>query len=167
MKRQLITLFALFLCLTMSAFAQNKITGTIIEEANNKGIPFGNVGLFRQADSAFVSGAASDDKGRFELLAPNGDYRLSVSAIGFQTFEQELTVKGNQDLGQLKLKEGSTKLSEVTITEKRPMFAVEGEKTMYNVAEDPSIQTGTLSDALQNAPGVEVDVEGNISLRGT
>ena len=125
------------------------------------------MGLFRQADSVFVSGTASDDKGYFELLAPNGDYRLQVSAIGFQTFEQELTVKGNQDLGKLKLQEGSTKLNEVVITEKRPLFAVEGEKTMYNVAEDPSIQTGTLSDALQNAPGVEVDVEGNISLRGT
>jgi hypothetical protein len=151
-----------------TAFAQNKITGTIIEEANGKGIPFVNVGLFRQTDSVFVSGAASDDKGKFELQAvPNGDYRLQVSAIGFQTFEQDLTVKGNQDLGQLKLKEGSTKLSEVTITEKRPLFAVEGEKTMYNTAEDPSIQTGTLSDALQNTPGVEVDVEGNITLRGT
>ena len=149
------------------AFAQNKVTGTIVEEANGKGIPFVNVGLFRQADSVFVSGAASDDKGKFELLAPNGDYRLQVSAIGFQTFEQMLTVKGNQDLGQLKLSEGSTKLNEVVITEKRPLFAVEGEKTLYNVAEDPSIQTGTLSDALQNAPGVEVDVEGNISLRGT
>ena len=143
------------------------MTGTIVEESNGKGIPFVNVGLFRQVDSVFVSGAASDDKGRFELVAPNGDYRLQVSAIGFQTFEQELAVKGNQDLGKLQLKEGSTKLSEVTITEKRPLFAVEGEKTMYNVAEDPSIQTGTLSDALQNAPGVEVDVEGNISLRGT
>ena len=167
MKKHVFILFALIGCFVMPALAQNKITGTIAEEANGKGIPFVNVGLFRQADSVFVSGTASDDKGRFELLAPNGDYRLTVSAIGFQTFEQELTVKGNQDLGQLKLAEGSTKLSEVVITEKRPLFAVEGERTMYNVAEDPSIQTGTLSDALQNAPGVEVDVEGNISLRGT
>ena len=167
MKKHVFILFALIGCFVMPTFAQNKVTGTIVEEANGKGIPFVNVGLFRQADSVFVSGAASDDKGYFELLAPNGDYRLQVSAIGFQTFEQELTVKGNQDLGKLKLQEGSTKLNEVVITEKRPLFAVEGEKTMYNVAEDPSIQTGTLSDALQNAPGVEVDVEGNISLRGT
>ena len=158
---------ALCISLIMPALAQNKITGTIVEEANGKGIPFVNVGLFRQADSVFVSGAASDDKGKFELVAPNGDYRLQVSAIGFQTFEQDLSVTCNQDLGQLKLKEGSTKLNEVTVTEKRPLFAVEGEKTLYNVAEDPSIQTGTLSDALQNAPGVEVDVEGNITLRGT
>ena len=168
MNKRIFILFAFIGCFIMPALAQNKVTGTIVEEANNKAIPFVNVGLFRQADSAFISGAASDDKGKFELQAvPNGDYRLTVSAIGFQTFEQELTVKGNQDLGQLKLKEGSTKLNEVVIAEKRPMFAVEGEKTMYNVAEDPSIQTGTLSDALQNAPGVEVDVEGNISLRGT
>ena len=168
MNKRIFILFAFIGCFIMPALAQNKVTGTIVEEANNKAIPFVNVGLFRQADSAFISGAASDDKGKFELQAvPNGDYRLTVSAIGFQTFEQELTVKGNQDLGQLKLKEGSTKLTEVVIAEKRPMFAVEGEKTMYNVAEDPSIQTGTLSDALQNAPGVEVDVEGNISLRGT
>ena len=167
MKKLVLPFIIALLTFSSTAFAQNRITGTIVEEGSGKAIPFVNVGLFRQADSVFVSGAASDDKGRFELLAPDGDYRLSVSAIGFQTFEQELTVKGKQDLGQLKLKEGSTKLNEVTITEKRPLFAVEGEKTMYNTAEDPSIQTGTLSDALQNAPGVSVDVEGNITLRGT
>ena len=166
MNKRIFMLLALVGCFIMPALAQNKITGIIVEEANGKVIPFVNVGLFRQADSVFVSGAASDDKGKFELLAPNGDYRLAVSAIGFQTFEQMLSVKGNQDLGKLKLKEGSTKLDEVVVTEKRPLFAVEGEKTMYNTAEDPSIQTGTLSDALQNAPGVEVDVEGNITLRG-
>ena len=167
MNKRVFLFFALCMCFIMPTFAQSKITGTIVEEANGKSIPFVNVGLFRQADSVFVSGAASDDKGRFELLAPNGDYRLQVSAIGFQTFEQLLTVKGNQDLGKLKLSEGAMKLNEVVIAEKRPLFSVEGEKTMYNVAEDNSIQTGTLSDALQNAPGVEVDVEGNITLRGT
>ena len=167
MNKRFYILFALLGCFVLSGMAQSKVTGTIVEEANGKGIPFVNVGLFRQADSVFVSGAASDDKGQFELVAPNGDYRLQVSAIGFQTFEQVLAVKGKHNIGQLRLKEGSTKLSEVTIIEKRPLFAVEGEKTMYNVAEDNSIQTGTLSDALQNAPGVSVDVEGNISLRGT
>lgn len=167
MKKRFLLFFIALITLLSTTFAQSKVSGTIVEEANGKVIPFVNVGLFRQADSVFVSGAASDDKGRFELLAPNGDYRLAVSAIGFQTYEQMLTVKGNQDLGKLKLSEGSTKLGEVVITEKRPLFAVEGEKTMYNTAEDPSIQTGTLSDALQNAPGVSVDVEGNITLRGT
>lgn len=166
MKIRAFFLFAL-MCLLSGAMAQNKVSGTIVDEKTNKGIPFVNVGLFRQTDSVFVSGAAADDKGVFVLQGlPNGNYNLKVSAIGYQVFEQFLEVKGNLDLGKLKLKEGAVNLNEVVITETRPLFSVEGEKTMYNTTEDPSIQTGTASDALQNAPGVEVDVEGNITLRG-
>ncbi len=161
-------LLAMLVAMPMIAQAQNKVTGTIIDEATKEGVPFVNVGLFRQADSVFVSGAASDEKGHFELpTIPDGAYRLQVSAIGYQTYTQMTEVHGNLDLGRLPLQAGATNLSEITITEKRPLFSVEGEKTMYNVAEDPSIQTGTASDALQNAPGVQVDVEGNITLRGT
>jgi len=58
-------------------------------------------------------------------------------------------------------------LEGVTITAERPLFSVEGEKTLYQVSDDPTVQGGTASDALQNAPGVSVDVEGNITLRGT
>lgn len=58
-------------------------------------------------------------------------------------------------------------LEEVKITAERPLYAVDGEKQLYNTADDPSVQTGTASDALQNAPGVEVDAEGNITLRGS
>lgn len=57
-------------------------------------------------------------------------------------------------------------LEGVTITAERPLFSVEGEKTLYQVSDDPTVQAGVASDALQNAPGVSVDVEGNISLRG-
>ncbi len=58
-------------------------------------------------------------------------------------------------------------LEEVKITAERPLYAVDGEKQVYNTEDDPSVQTGTASDALQNAPGVEVDAEGNITLRGS
>ena len=167
MKKLLLS-FVIALIATSSVFAQSNVSGKIIDESNNQGVPFVNVGLFRVVDSAFVSGAASDDKGVFKLQAvPNGEMLLKISAIGYELFEKPVTVKGNTDLGTMKLTAGTTRLDEVVVTEKRPMFLVEGEKTMYNVAEDPSIQTGTLSDALQNAPGVEVDVEGNITLRGT
>ena len=58
-------------------------------------------------------------------------------------------------------------LEGVTITAERPLFSVEGEKTLYQVSDDPTVQSGVASDALQNAPGVSVDAEGNITLRGT
>ena len=166
--KKLILSFLVMMALSPMVIAQSTITGKIIDDATNQGVPFVNVGLFRQADSIFVSGTASDEKGAFTLqMVPKGEMLLKISAIGYELFEMPVTVKGNQDLGTLKLTAGTTRLDEVVVTEKRPLFAVEGEKTMYNVAEDPSIQTGTLSDALQNAPGVSVDVEGNISLRGT
>ncbi len=167
MKR-LILSFLVMMALSPMVIAQSTITGKIVDESNNQGVPFVNVGLFRVADSAFVSGAASDDKGAFTLqMVPKGEMTLKISAIGYETFSMPVTVKGDVNVGTLKLKAGTTRLDEVVISEKRPLFAVEGEKTMYNTAEDPSIQTGTLSDALQNAPGVSVDVEGNITLRGT
>ncbi len=57
-------------------------------------------------------------------------------------------------------------LEGVSVTAERPLFSVDGEKTLYQVSEDPTVQSGVASDALQNAPGVSVDVEGNITLRG-
>ena len=70
-------------------------------------------------------------------------------------------------LDSLYIPESMRQLEEMEISAERPLYSVDGEKQMYNVSDDPSVQTGTASDALQNAPGVEVDAEGNITLRGS
>ena len=57
-------------------------------------------------------------------------------------------------------------LEGITVSTSKPIYMNEGEKILYNVSEDAAVQTGTVADALQNAPGVEVDIEGNITLRG-
>ena len=149
------------------SLAQHTITGTLSDSKTNEKIVFANVGLIRAADTTYISGTASNDKGFFKFdNVRNGQYILQVTAIGYEIVKQTLDVTDNMDLGIIKMYEGAVKLDEVIISEKRPLFANEGEKTLYNVSDDPSIQTGTASDALQNAPGVEVDVEGNITLRG-
>ena len=71
------------------------------------------------------------------------------------------------NLDSLYIPESVRQLEEMEVTAERPLYSVDGEKQLYNVSEDPSVQTGTASDALQNAPGVEVDAEGNITLRGS
>lgn len=70
-------------------------------------------------------------------------------------------------LDSLYIPESVRQLEEMEVTAERPLYSVDGEKQLYNVSDDPSVQTGTASDALQNAPGVEVDAEGNITLRGS
>ncbi|MGN0033292.1 MAG: TonB-dependent receptor domain-containing protein [Candidatus Limimorpha sp.] len=157
----------LFLFSVNLLFSQNTISGVLSDSISGERLMFVNVGLVRASDSVFVSGAASDDKGRFKLEhVPDGSFIMQVSAIGYQTYKRFLDVNTDLDLGVLKICQGTTTLDEIVIVDKKPLFANEGEKTLYNVSEDPTIQTGTASDALQNAPGVEVDVEGNITLRG-
>ena len=166
MKRAILILITILLNINILT-AQNTITGTLGDSLNNERLMFVNVGLLRTADTVFVSGAASDDKGFFKLEhVPNGEYLLQITAIGYENYKRILEVNEDIYLGIIKMNQGAMRLDEVVITEKKPLFANEGEKTLYNVSEDTSIQTGTASDALQNAPGVEVDVEGNITLRG-
>ena len=144
-----------------------KVTGSLRDSVNNEVLPFVNVSLLTKEDSTFVKGAASNIDGYFEVLdAPAGDYYLRVSAIGYQGKWVPVHVENNTAMGTIKLKPGATNLNVVEISAERPLYAMDGEKMIYNVSEDPSIQTGTTTDALQNAPGVEVDIEGNITLRG-
>ena len=156
-----------FIFLNINLFSQNSVSGILVDSLNNEKLPFVNVGLMRAVDSVFVSGASSNESGYFKAEhIPDGKYIFLVSSIGYETIRTIIDVTSDIDMGVIKMKPGSTTLDAVVIVEKRPLFSNEGEKTLYNVSEDPSVQTGTVSDALQNAPGVEVDVEGNVSLRG-
>lgn len=165
MKKTLLVLSLLFF--NIHLFSQNNVSGVLVDSLNNERLPYVNVGMMRAVDSVFVAGTSSNEEGYFKLEhIPDGKYVFFVSSIGYESIKKILDVDNNLDLGIVKMKSGSTRLDDIVIVEKRPLFSNEGEKTLYNVSEDPSVQTGTVSDALQNAPGVEVDVEGNVTLRG-
>ena len=91
----------------------------------------------------------------------------AFAAIATAAFAQVEIPEVKPKADSLQMAVDTLLLEGVTITAERPLFSVEGEKTLYQVADDPTVQGGVASDALQNAPGVSVDVEGNITLRGT
>jgi hypothetical protein len=143
------------------------VVGVLRDAKTGEFLPYVNVAVLDSIDSTFVKGGISNMDGRFELTdVPQGAFLLRVSAIGYENFTLPFNVTNNTDLGTLRISAGMISLGEVTVSAERPIYAMDGEKLVYNVSEDPSIQTGTTEDALQNAPGVEVDVEGNITLRG-
>ena len=165
-RRTLGILLTLLAC-SMSVFSQSTVTGKLLDENSGKPVQYANVSLLRQSDSVLVAYTAADDKGAFTLQAvPNGNYRMVVFFVGYENYVRPLSVDKNIDLGTIKIKPGTATIGEVVVKGERPLFAVDGEKTYYNTAEDPTVQTGTASDVLQNAPGVSVDVEGNVTLRG-
>ena len=144
-----------------------KVAGVLRDAKTGEYMPYVNVAVLDSVDQAFVKGGISNMDGVFEIAdVPQGAFLLRVSAIGYENYLKPFTVTNHTNLGTLRINPGVTSLNEVTVSAERPIYAMDGEKLVYNVSEDPSIQTGTTEDALQNAPGVEVDVEGNITLRG-
>lgn len=163
------TLLAILLSIaaTLPSMAQKlSVSGRVSDAQSGEDMPFVNVALMRTHDTIFMRGATTDARGRFEIedVAP-GSYLLQASFVGYQTVLEKLDILDNLEKLEIKLRPGTT-LQTVEIVSEKPLYAMDGEKNMYNTKEDPSIQTGTASDALQNAPGVEVDAEGNITLRG-
>jgi len=144
-----------------------QVVGVLRDAKTGEYMPYVNVAVLDSVDNEFVKGGISNVDGVFEIMdVPQGSYLLRVSAIGYESYTHPFKVTNNTNLGTLRINPGVTSLGEVTVAAERPLYAMDGEKLIYNVSEDPSIQTGTTEDALQNAPGVEVDVEGNITLRG-
>lgn len=172
MKAHLFRLaFVVFLLkfLILSASAQITIDGTLLDSTDRQPLVFANIALL-QSDSVFLSGTTTDDHGRFMLsVSDTGKYFLRVSYLGYGTQWIPLNVSAantSVQLGDMLIAKSGQELTEVVITAQKPMYSSDGEKKIYNVSEDPSVQGGVANDALQNAPGVYVDMEGNITLRG-
>lgn len=163
-------LVLIFVFFVSSSFAQFKVKGVLKDSTENKPLAYANIALIKQLDSLFISGTTTDEKGLFTLNVPDtGNYFLRISFLGYGTQFLPLLVQGEKreiDLGNVLINKSAQLLDAVVITAQKPMYAYDGEKKVYNVSEDPSVQGGVATDALQNAPGVYVDMEGNITLRG-
>lgn len=159
----------LLLMLPLMSMAQNfTVKGTARDAKTGERIPFANVALCRTSDTLFQRGATTNLDGEFVIRdVAAKDYLLTFSCVGYERLFRPVSIKSNTNLGEINVKSSSTVLAEVTVVAEKPLFSMDGEKNIYNTTDDPSIQTGTASDALQNAPGIEIDADGNITLRGT
>ncbi len=142
------------------------LQGSLVD-SRYQALPFTNCVLFKAADSSFAYGTTSDLDGVFSLTGvARGNYLLRISAVGHETYWQDVAITQDTNLGTIVIVDNATLLKEVQVTSSRPLYSADGEKVFYNVGDDPSVQSGNATDALQNAPGVEVDAEGNIKYRG-
>jgi Outer membrane protein beta-barrel family/CarboxypepD_reg-like domain/TonB-dependent Receptor Plug Domain len=155
--------------ISVKSIGQVQLNGTIQDSITHSGLAYANIAILQSTDSAFVNGTTSDESGLFTLNLDTGSYLMRISYLGYNTSFSPIDIDGKDqkyELGNIYLTKSGTNLDEFVITAKKPMYSYEGEKKVYNVSEDPSVQGGVATDALQNAPGVYVDMEGNITLRG-
>jgi ferric enterobactin receptor len=144
------------------------IRGTL-HDAQKKAVPFGSVGLYRAADSTLVNGVASDEAGRFALPAQAGRYYLKITMVSFQERVIPNIAVQAQDvqLGSLQLKTSAELLEEILVRGERSQMELTLDKKIFHVGKDLANAGGTAVDILSNVPSVGVDVEGNVSLRGS
>ena len=155
--------------LSLKSVGQVMLSGTIQDSISHSALAYANIALLQLSDSAFVNGTTTSETGQFTLKVDTGSYLMRLSYLGYKTRFVPINIDrkdSTYELGNIYLSNAGTNLDEFEVTAKKPMYAYEGEKKVYNVSEDPSVQGGVATDALQNAPGVYVDMEGNITLRG-
>ncbi|PWJ56691.1 outer membrane receptor protein involved in Fe transport [Dyadobacter jejuensis] len=172
--KQIITIF-LFTLLVGSVTAQSvrvTLSGKVVSHQNQSAMSYVNIALFRNTTQDFVVGSISDERGQFVLtdVAP-GTYQIRISYLGFLPKTQELVI-GNLspylNLGTFAMEEDPNRLEEVTITGRQPDgVSAKMDKKVYDLGENISQIGGSVLDAMKNLPGVTLEQDGKVSLRGS
>ncbi|HLT07435.1 MAG TPA: TonB-dependent receptor [Cyclobacteriaceae bacterium] len=141
-----------------------------VKEMNGNGLPFANIALVKADNGELITGAVSDDNGKFTLsTSASGKAVLSISSIGFVTYTSDAfdLVPGlKKDVGVVEIEEELTALDEVTVRSSRPDVIIEADKTIVNIEGTVLAEGNTALDVVGRSPGVYVDADGNINLNG-
>ncbi len=175
MKRRLIFSLAVFVFLNpvpAPGRTGGTVKGVLVDEATNKPIQFVNVLLRRTQDSAMVAGQVSDGDGKFAFSrVPDGEYLVDMSLIGYEGRKTRSflidPIHENLNLGELALTATAVDLEEVLVSADKSIFNNSIDRKVYNVERDLMSKAGSASELLQNVPSVQVDIDGNVSLRGS
>ncbi len=154
--------------------AQNKwgsITGNIVDKKTAQPIEFVSIQLVQKNNAKLTKIALSNKRGKFLIDSITlGTYLLKVNYIGCNAPEKEIILKdelATLNLGTIEMDVATNTLDEVKVTSKKAMLNTSIDRKVYNTSQDIMAQSGSASDILRNVPSVEVDIEGNVSLRGS
>ncbi|SDW29527.1 outer membrane beta-barrel family protein [Flavobacterium degerlachei] len=145
-----------------------KITGTVIEKISKQPLEYATVTFTNSKSAKVIAGGITNPKGEFNIDVIPGTYTIKIEFISFKSIElKDKNLKESISLGTLALVEDAAQLNEVVIRAEKSTVEIKLDKKVYNVGQDMLVKGGTVSDVLENVPSVSVDVEGNVSLRGS
>ncbi len=148
------------------------ITGQVIDANSSRSLEYANVMLYSSRDSSFISGATTNRDGHVHLsdLRP-GMYYLKISFMGYENQSiGDIRLNRNQmqiNLGEILLQQKILEAEEVNVLADKPLVEYQIDKKVVNVREEYSSLSGTAIDILENVPSINVDIEGNVQLRGS
>jgi outer membrane receptor protein involved in Fe transport len=170
--KKIITLLTALGLLSFTSQAQNnsgKVNGTIT--SGTKPLEAATVNLLRAKDSSIVKIAISNKDGNFEIeKVVNAKYLVAVKSIGYKKYYSDVfeitTAKNVVTLPSIVLTVTDKQLSDVVVTSKKPLVEIKLDRTIVNVEASVTNVGATTLEVLEKSPGITVDKDGNISLKG-
>ena len=165
-------LFCFLIFNSAIAFGQDKnitIIGKVIEKGGSRPVEFATVLVADPETKKPISGTTTLEDGSFTLQTDAPDFYIEVSFIGFtsRTFENENVLNGTINLGTVTLSEDSQQLDEVVVAGEVSQMEFRLDKRVFHVGKDLSSTGASALEVLNNVPSVNVNIEGQISLRGS
>ncbi|MGL4780339.1 MAG: outer membrane beta-barrel protein, partial [Bacteroidales bacterium] len=158
----------LFIIISIPLIAGN-IEGKIVDGNSKQPLDFVNVAIYKSSGNKLVMGVATDQNGGFIFKDVGmGTYILKVTFVGYTSLELPINLtqqKPSINLGSLSITEDTKVLGEVSVTGQRGQMKLDIDKKVFNVEQSVATAGAGASDVLRNIPSVNVDPEGNISLR--
>ncbi len=164
-----LTLLFLVVSFVFSYAQTTDIKGVVIDEKRN-GVDLAMVALQRKSDSTFVKAQYTDVDGSYKLAKIEaGEYFLQVTLLGYEPHQQSLSVATDNNptiVPPITLNVSTSQLDEVTVTAKVPYIERKIDRTVVNVDALISNEGSDALEALERAPGIQLDNDGNILLKG-
>ena len=168
MKRFII-FFLLCLC-AYTGWAQGIVKGKILDRQKSEPLGFVNIKVTEQGSDKFAGGGITDASGNFNVSGlKDGKYTLSLTFMGYKDVTRQFEITPAKREVQFKLlymAEDAKQLNEVTVTGQRATMKLEVDRKSFDVGQLISNAGQAASDVLDNIPSIEVDNDGNVSLRG-
>lgn len=151
--------------------SDGSISGRVLESGTGKPIEYSNIVVLSVSDTTLVTGGITNSDGYFYLTQiPEGKYFLDVRFIGFEDKRFEVTLTSGQmnlDMGEIVISATEIDIEEVIVEGQRSPVSYQIDKKVIDVDQMQTVISGSAVDILENIPSVTVDVDGNVSLRGS
>ena len=170
MKKEL-SLSIISLLLILATYSQPLVTisGIITDKYSKTTLPYVNVVIKTEKDSAFISGTVTNENGRFSLSKiKSGSYFIEVSYLGYTTKKQPLFIgklTEYLDIKTIEIEQNTTTLNEIVVTSKSNEISEKMDKKIFSLKDNISQTGGSVLQAMQNLPSVTVQ-DGKLQLRG-
>jgi len=143
------------------------VSGSVTDSETNVPLEYATISLKHKRLPDKIFGGITDENGKFSVEVNPGMYNIKIDYISFESYvDDNLRVIENTDIGNIALNLDVSMLDEVEVRAERTQVEIRLDKKIYNVGQDITVRGGNVSDVLANIPSIDVDFDGNISLRG-